>query len=76
MLDQLTKYDQSCHECSRVKYKNQHPTGLLQPHPAPRGCCTDIATDLITGLLQVTHFGQPVNALLTIVDRLTRRCHF
>lgn len=73
----IQHFVQQCHICQRVKHKNSFPPGLLQLPDVPPNRWHTIQLDFITGLPLVTNsFGMKFDAILTIVDKLTRRSIF
>jgi hypothetical protein len=69
----VTQYVRSCDECQRNKPSQQKPAGLLQPLDVPTGRWQDIALDFIGPLPTSRRMN---NAILVVVDRLTKRAHF
>jgi deoxyuridine 5'-triphosphate nucleotidohydrolase len=69
----VKQYVRTCAACQRNKPSQQAPAGLLQPLPIPDGRWSDIGMDFV-GPLPETRSGH--NAILVIVDRLTKRAHF
>jgi hypothetical protein len=70
---EVNKYVQTCESCQRNKISTQKPAGLLQPLPLPTHKWTDISMDFITQLPK-TQSGY--DAILVVVDRCTKVCHF
>jgi hypothetical protein len=73
----VKKYVQGCDACQRNKPSNEVPFGLLQPNEVP-GAPWDIVTvDLITQLPpSINNDGNTWDAIMVVVDRLTKRAHF
>jgi len=67
-----TKYVAQCEVCQRAKSHNLPPGGLLHPLPVPEQRWSSISMDFITGL-PPTAAG--FEAILTVVDRLTKMIH-
>jgi transposase InsO family protein len=70
--DYVKRYVQGCHTCRRVKHRNQHKHGKLQPISAPNGPWQWIQSDFVGELLKSNRF----NAIYVISDRLTKMAHF
>jgi len=62
-----------CLEFQQVKFDHHHPAGLLQPHDVPMTKWEVISMDFVVGLLLTSHRH---NAILVIVDKLTKSSHF
>jgi hypothetical protein len=60
-------------ECQQVKADHHHPVGLLQPHDVPMSKWEVISMDFVVGLPLTSHRH---NAILVIVDKLTKSAHF
>jgi transposase InsO family protein len=73
MTRDVKRYIKTCDSCQRNKPSNQRPAGLLQPLPIPDGRWEDIAMDFVVELPR-TKKGH--DAILVVVDRLTKRAHF
>ncbi|QRV90602.1 Transposon Tf2-12 polyprotein [Ceratobasidium sp. AG-Ba] len=68
----VTSYVSHCESCIRNKHSNQLPPSLLNPIELPSRPWDHINYDLITGLPESEGF----NAILTVVDRMSRMVHF
>jgi hypothetical protein len=62
-----------CLECQQVKADHHHLAGLLQPHDVPMSKWEVISMDFVVGLSLTSHRH---NAILVIVDKLTKSAHF
>jgi hypothetical protein len=62
-----------CLEFQQVKANHHHPTGLLQPHDIPMSKWEVISMDFVVGFPLTSHRH---NAILVIVDKLTKSAHF
>ena len=60
-------------ECEQVKAHHHHPACLLQPHDVPMSKWEVISMDFVVGLPLTSHRH---NAILLIVDKLTKSAHF
>jgi transposase InsO family protein len=60
-------------ECQQVKADHHHPAGLLQPHDVPMSKWEVISMDFVVGFSLTSHRH---NAILVIVDKLTKSAHF
>jgi hypothetical protein len=62
-----------CLECRQFKVGHHHPTCLLQLHDVPMSKWEVISMDFVVGLPLTLHRH---NAILVIVDKLTKSAHF
>jgi transposase InsO family protein len=69
----VEKYVASCDACQRNKPSQERPAGPLQPLPVPTERWADISMDYIVQLPKTT---KGHDAILVVVDRLTKRAHF
>jgi hypothetical protein len=60
-------------ECQQVKADHHHLAGLLQPHDVPISKWEVISMDFVVGFPLTSHRH---NAILVIVDKLTKSAHF
>ena len=72
MNTDVKKYVAGCDVCQRMKNQPRQPYGPLIPNPVPAGPWEVISMDLITQLPESDGF----NAIMVVVDRLTKRAHF
>lgn len=72
MKESLSRFIRECDVCQQHKIELQRPTGLLQPLPIPTQIWSDISMDFIDSLPSL----KGKNALLVVVDRLSKYAHF
>ncbi|GJP55984.1 hypothetical protein CLOM_g15021, partial [Closterium sp. NIES-68] len=73
MVTDVQRYVAACPICQRMKFSHQRPTGLLQPLESPQRPWQRVMMDFVTGLPA----GPSGNdAVLVVVDRLTKMVHF
>ncbi|GJP56485.1 hypothetical protein CLOM_g15552 [Closterium sp. NIES-68] len=73
MVTDVQRYVAACPICQRMKLSHQRPTGLLQPLEPPQRPWQHVTMDFVTGLPA----GPSGNdAVLVVVDRLTKMAHF
>jgi transposase InsO family protein len=72
MRNFINEYINSCDLCQRNKSNHHRKYGFLQPLPVPTGPWRSLSMDHITDLPRSAGF----NAILIVVDRLTKMAHF
>ncbi|GJP54452.1 hypothetical protein CLOM_g13540 [Closterium sp. NIES-68] len=73
MVTVVQRYVAACLICQRMKSSHQRPTGLLQPLEPPQRPWQHVTMDFVIGLPA----GPSGNdAVLVVVDRLTKMTHF
>lgn len=72
MKQDVDTFIKQCQVCQQAKHENIHPGGLLQPLPIPEGAWQDLSMDFVEGL----PVSDSSNAILVVVDRLTKYSHF
>ena len=72
MLSYLDQWTRNCHTCKRSTASREGKQGVLRPLPTPQRSWQDISMDFITHLPK----SGPYDAILVIVDRLTKMKHF
>ncbi|GJP47026.1 hypothetical protein CLOM_g6258 [Closterium sp. NIES-68] len=73
MVTDVQRYVAACPICQRMKSSHQRPTGLLQPLEPPQRPWQHVTMDFVTGL-PARPSGN--DAVLVVVDRLTKMTHF
>jgi hypothetical protein len=73
MHKDIRKHTQECDACQRTKASTQPPIGELQPMPIPSRPWQSIGMDY---LMPIPESKNGHNAILVIVDRLTKMAHF
>ena len=81
LRDSVRDYCRTCDSCQRIKTPRRKPNGELEPLPVPTQPWADISIDFITDLPPSRSSiepssNEPYDAILTIVDRYTKSCHF
>ena len=70
----IARYIQTCEQCQRNKSRANKAPGLLNPLDIPDARWQDITMDFVVGLPTTTQ--EKKNAIMVIVDRLTKRAIF
>jgi hypothetical protein len=73
MKKEIAEYITRCMECQKVKAKNRHPTGLLQPLTIPEWKWKVVAMDFITRFPRI---GKLHDSIMVVVDKLTKAANF
>jgi len=68
----MKRYIEGYDACQRNKNRTEQPAGKLIPNSIPEKPWTHISADFITKL----PLAQRYNAILVVVDRLTKMVHF
>ena len=68
----IQRYIQNCHSCRRAKTPRNRYNSLLKPLPISSCLWTDVTLDFVTGL----PINNGYNAILMVVDRLTKERHY
>ena len=68
----VKQWVRNCHVCRRITPSREARQGVLKPLPVPQQAWRDISMDFITHL----ELSQKFDAILVIVDRLTKMRHF
>jgi len=72
MRSDTIEYVRTCDPCQKIKHDRGARAGFLQPLEIPATPFDDISLDLITGLPN----SRNKNAILVVVDKLTKYAHF
>jgi hypothetical protein len=72
MRSDTIEYIRTCDPCQKIKHDRGAKAGFLQPLEIPATPFDDISLDLITGLPN----SRDKNAILVVVDKLTKYAHF
>ncbi|KAH8144283.1 uncharacterized protein LAJ45_11743 [Morchella importuna] len=72
MRKYVARYVDHCDTCSRIKPARHAPYGLLKPLVPPVKPWSSLSMDHVTGLPE----SQGSNAILVVVDRLTKMAHY
>ncbi|KAH0611537.1 uncharacterized protein H6S33_010802 [Morchella sextelata] len=72
MRNYVDQYVRNCNVCARSKASRNAPYGVLRPMPIPDGPWMDVSMDFVTDLPESDGY----NAILVVVDRLTKMRHF
>jgi hypothetical protein len=73
MKRDVVNFVSKCLECQQVKVDHHHLASLLQPHDVSMSKWEVMSMDFVVGLLLTSHRH---NAILLIVDKLTKSAHF
>ena len=73
MHKDIRKHTRECDACQRTKASTQPPIGELQPMPIPSRPWQSIGMDF---LMPIPESKNKRNAILVVVDRLTKMAHF
>lgn len=73
LMKYIQRYVNKCEMCQRNTARQTKPPGLLQPLDIPRGRWVDISMDFVVSLPPSQ---DGYNAIMVIVDRLTKRAKF
>ncbi|WVZ93174.1 hypothetical protein U9M48_039176 [Paspalum notatum var. saurae] len=68
----VEEFIKQCAICQQAKHSLHHTPGLLQQLPIPTNVWQDISIDFVEGLPK----SEGYNAILVVVDRLTKFAHF
>jgi len=72
MRDKIKQYVKNCDTCQRTNVVRHAPYGLMKPNEAPDQPWKSISMDFITDLPK----SEENNAILMVIDRLTKMAHF
>jgi hypothetical protein len=72
MLDYVEQWVRNCHTCRRITSSREAKQGVLKPLPIPTRAWQDLSMDFITHL----PLSNGYDAIMVVVDRLTKMRHF
>ena len=72
MSSNVKEYVRTCNPCQKIKHDRGATTRFLQPLEIPNKPFDDTSLDLITGLPR----SNKKDAILVVVDKLTKYAHF
>jgi hypothetical protein len=72
MLRYIGQYTATCDLCLQTKIQRQLPTGHLEPLPTPETRWHTVSVDFIVELPESDSY----DAVMVVVDSLTKRSHF
>lgn len=72
MRRDIKSFVAACDQCQRQNHETINPPGLLQPLPIPEDVWFDVSMDFVDGL----PLSLNKNAILVVVDRLSKYSHF
>ncbi len=72
MKDTIYCYIWNCHTCRHAKAPGDWYNGILKPLPIPTRAETDVTLDFVIGL----PLSNSYNAVLIVIDRLTKERHY
>ncbi len=73
MYEEIKSYVASCLPCQQNKARNSNKLGLLQPLPIPIQKWSQVSMDFI---VQLTRTRRGYDAIIVVVDKLTKMAHF
>ena len=76
MKEMIQRFIRNCHVCKQAKAARDTYPDLLQPLSVPERAWTDITMDFIVGLPKCKAYGQIYNAILKIIDQLSKKRHY
>ena len=72
MKDIVHRYIRNCHTCRRAQAPRDQYNGISKTLPIPTRSWTDVTLDFVTGL----PLSNGYNAVLMVIDRLTKERHY
>ncbi len=76
MYKQVDTYCTSCLICQGARVIRGKQPGQLQPFLIPTKACDVFSMDFIAGLPESVAYGGRYNAILVVVDELSKMCHY
>lgn len=72
MKREVADYVKQCLVCQQEKHEHRRPAGMLAPLPVPTAPWQDLTMDFVEGLPK----SEGYDAIMVVVDRLTKFAHF
>ena len=76
MKEMIQQFIYNCHVRKQAKAAQDTYHGLLQPLPVPEWVWTDIIIDFVVELSKCKAYGQIYNAILMVINRLSKERHY
>ena len=73
---QVDAYCTSCLICQGARVIRGKQPGQLQPLPIPTKAWDVFSMDFITGLPESVAYGEKYDAILVVVNKLSKMCHY
>ena len=76
MKEIIQQFIHNCHVCKQIKIALDTYYGLLQPLLVPEQAWTNTTIDFVVGLPKCKAYGQIYDAILMVIDRLSKERHY